>query len=158
MNQSQETCPDPVASINEWSCTLACVEWTLKRLKIDTNQETMIHSMGLWFPEWFHRKGLTSPPEIITLLGKHGIVINAFVYVDNKKDAIEIINNYYPTRQYIAGFVLTAKPFGHCMAIRHWNGDDVTVMNPDRDTPDFPNHKWEELFRDREAKVFWLFQ
>ena len=51
--------PDPIPAINQWSCTLACISWTLAKYERPMSQQEIIYQFGLWYPEWFHRAGLT---------------------------------------------------------------------------------------------------
>jgi hypothetical protein len=148
--------PNPIAVFNQWSCTLACISWVLAKNGAPTSQEEIIHKLGLWFPEWFHRPGLMDRGDILTLFGRLAIPIRKFVHLNDKDESLRLISKYY--QDYFAGFVLTRKPTNHCLAIDSWTGDTVRVMDPHPTSPVFHDLKWDDLFHQSDCDVLWLFR
>jgi hypothetical protein len=148
--------PAPIGQFNKWSCTLACISWVLAKNSTPTSQEDIIHKLGLWYPEWFHREGLMDRGDILTLFARLGVPIRKFVHLNDKGEILRLITKYYS--DYFAGFVLTRKPTNHCLAIDSWSGDIVRVMEPNPTTPAFHDLRWDDLFRQSDADVLWLFR
>jgi hypothetical protein len=122
------------------------------------SQQDIIYRYGLWFPEWFHRPGLMERGDIFNLLLRLGLPVRKFIHLNDKDESLKIISKYYSATDYIAGFVLTRKPDNHCLAIDVWNGDIVTMMNPDQTKPDFLNIKWDDLFQKSDPDILWVFR
>lgn len=155
MTPPQGINPAPVASINEWSCALACIEWVCRKWGKELTQDHLISNYGLWFPEWFHRKGLMGRGDIINLFLRLGFPIRNFAHFNEKEEVLRLINAHYAN--YAAGFVLTRKPCNHCLAIEGWTAEVVHVMNPARTNPFQETYNWTDLFQKYEADVLWLF-
>ena len=148
--------PNPIAAFNKWSCTLACISWTMEKHGQPISQEDIIHKLGLWFPEWFHRPGLMERGDIFNLFLRLGFQIRKFIHLNDKDESLRLISKYYA--DYIAGFVLTRKADNHCLAIDSWNADIVKVMNPDQVKPDFVDIKWDDLFQNNDPDILWIFR
>lgn len=155
MSMSQET-PAPVASINEWSCAIACIEWVCKRHGKDIDQNQILKDFKNHFPRWKDQAGLMQAqdiPILISLLKFSGVTSHG---CGTKDETVKVITDHYT--KYFAGFVLTSKPTNHCLAIYEWDGDRVSLMEPDQMQPIYSQYKWDELFDKRGASVLWLFR
>src|SRR6266487_2624449 len=87
--------PNPIAATNQCSCTLACISWVLSKNSMPISQEDIIHKLGLWFPEWFHRAGLMDRGDILTLFGRLNIPVRKFVHLNAKDESLRLISKYY---------------------------------------------------------------
>jgi hypothetical protein len=148
--------PDPIPAFNQWSCCLASISWVLSRLGSPKSQEDIIYHLGLHFPTWTHRAGLMERGDILNLLLLLGIPVRKFYHLNDKEETLRLLNKFYP--DYIAGFVLTRKPTNHCLAINVWDGDTVTVMDSAPQSPAFRKLRWDDVFQQHDADVFFLFK
>jgi len=123
-------------AINQWSCALACLESTLNKHGNPITQNNIIKAYRPFFHAWQNnQEGLLSRIEIVYLLELLGYHFSDIIYTNDKGLFISVFTTHIKSGRYWASFLVLHQPTNHCNAIVGMCGEELTVMEPDQNTP-----------------------
>lgn len=152
----------PEFQFNEWSCSVACLVWNLRKVRnLQVSQEAICDNHKRVFvdcleDEESQRRGLLDSYGLMTLTTGY-LKPRKFLQTNCPDDCKEYLHKHYKEgRGYLCGYVIAHQPTNHCMAVVSWDMDQIQVMNP---TPDkgHQSHSWDELVKDRDADFLMFF-